>query len=319
MKLKFSASLAVMAMCALTSCHHKGLCFDEPTNPSKLINVVFDWTDAPDACPESMALYLYPSGGKEPIRFSLNGRDGGTIRIPADSYDALALNNDNTDWARLRDVDAKSQFSLYTQSLTPTAPGGEFADAVRSYTELAGWEAAVCNPQMFWDGHTDNFVVTSTPEPQTLVVRMAEDVCHYTVEVRDVEGLDNLDGQSVTAVLSSMSDGAIIYLRQGSTFPASIAFYLKGAEQQRLLSDEFLTFGESPETNSPHALTILVKQADNTLKPYSFDVTDQIHQASDPRHVHIIVTGLKIPAKPVAGGFTVNVEAWDDEYIPMKM
>lgn len=49
--------LAVMLLPLFTACEHKDLCYDHPHSAS--VEVVFDWTEAPDAHPATMSLYLY--------------------------------------------------------------------------------------------------------------------------------------------------------------------------------------------------------------------------------------------------------------------
>lgn len=56
--------VSVFTILLLTSCEHKDLCYDH--SDATEIQVVFDWTNAPDATPETMRLYLFPVGGGTP-------------------------------------------------------------------------------------------------------------------------------------------------------------------------------------------------------------------------------------------------------------
>lgn len=55
--------LATMLLPLLTACEHKDLCYDH--SHTTQLEVVFDWTEAPDANPATMSLYLYPEDGSE--------------------------------------------------------------------------------------------------------------------------------------------------------------------------------------------------------------------------------------------------------------
>ena len=84
--------LAVMLLSLLAACEHKDLCYDH--SHTTQVEVVFDWTEAPDADPATMSLYLYPEDGSEPMRYEFTDRTGGTITVPIGVYDALCVNSD---------------------------------------------------------------------------------------------------------------------------------------------------------------------------------------------------------------------------------
>ena len=60
----------------------------------------------------------------------------------------------------------------------------------------------------------------------------------------------------------------------------------------------------------------------NDGKKYSFtyDVTAQIHEAPDPKNVHIVLDGLPLP-KPIdnGGGFAPTVDDWNTEEVEISM
>lgn len=49
------------ALLLLAACDKKELCYEHPHNA--LVQVEFDWTEAPKANPATMSLYLFPEGG----------------------------------------------------------------------------------------------------------------------------------------------------------------------------------------------------------------------------------------------------------------
>ena len=85
-------TIAAACILSTTSCEHKNLCYDHAH--TGIVNVVFDWRNAPNAAPKSMSCYLFPTDGGEVLRYEFTDRNGGAIRVPAGRYDALCLNSD---------------------------------------------------------------------------------------------------------------------------------------------------------------------------------------------------------------------------------
>lgn len=75
-KLFLRILLAATVIASSSSCEHKDLCMDHTHTVS--LNVIFDWRNAPDAAPASMALYLYSELGGEPLRYDFTDRRGGS-------------------------------------------------------------------------------------------------------------------------------------------------------------------------------------------------------------------------------------------------
>ena len=105
--------ILTLAALSLTSCRHKDLYMEEEMTSQ--LQVVFDWRDAPEANPESMALYLYEEDGYRPMRFIFSNKDGGLIKAPFGTRHAICINADNTDWARIRSHENVETLEIYTQ------------------------------------------------------------------------------------------------------------------------------------------------------------------------------------------------------------
>ena len=102
----------LMITMGLSGCHHKDLLNE--VAPTGEPEIVFDWTDVPDANPASMGAYLYGENQEELIRFIFTGRDGGPVRLPVDRYCGIAINTDNASWLRMRNHEDIDKFELYT-------------------------------------------------------------------------------------------------------------------------------------------------------------------------------------------------------------
>ena len=74
--------LLSLAMILSDSCTHKNLNDDAPTTIADNVEVVFDWSKAPDTEASTMNLYLY-SDQHEVMNHWFNNNKGGTIKSNA--------------------------------------------------------------------------------------------------------------------------------------------------------------------------------------------------------------------------------------------
>jgi len=86
------------------------------------------------------------------------------------------------------------------------------------------------------------------------------------------------------------------------------------------LTADFLVFGQTGSDGPPHKLVIYVIMADGSKNYYTFNVTDQVDNAADPRYVHIVLDGLPLP-KPIVngGGFKPSVDEWQNVEVDVPM
>lgn len=310
--------LLLPALLSMTSCHHKELL--EGSGESKLINVVFDWRDDPEAAPGSMALYLYPADGGTPLRYEFSGREGGVIKVPFGVYDAMCMNSDNTSWLHLSDTDERSTFGLYVGKLTSVSSEGEYVDVMQRCGHQTDGNDVAENPRDLWTGSFDAFEVEKNPYSQTLTIIPEYALCHYTVDIYDVKDIDKLNGHSLPAILTGMSEGIDALTRTSSTFHISSPLLLQTATRSNgSLHAEFLTFGEDAKGCPTHQIHVLTELSDGTWKRTSTDVTRQVHEAADPKNVHILIRGLQIPNIQNGGGLTADVDEWESENISLRM
>ncbi len=287
---------------------------------SSRLQVVFDWTNAPDATPESMALYLYDETGSAPLRYIFDNQFGGEIKAPFGTHHAIYMNADNTDWARMRNASNIESLVIYTmdaedlreQNLeTATVPRARGAES----------ERMAATPSMMWGNRTNNLVVAPHTGTQTITLYPQEVACHYIVDVYDVENLDGIMSTSIDATLSGMAEGYCYGTQNSTDTPVTMSFSLDSDVANSSLHGEFLTFGECTNTTAQHFLTIYMILTDGSRWWKSFDVTDQVTNAPDPTHVHIIVRGLPLPEPPSTPGAMIkpNVNEWEEVHIGMQM
>lgn len=317
MKRLSSYMLSIVALAALTSCNHKDLCFDHTHTQN--VKVVFDWRNAPDAAPQSMELHLYDASTNESARFSFSGRDGGPIHIQGGKYNGLCLNNDNTDWAQFRNISDIETFEIYTMDAPTLQAYGLLSRAVPR-AEGTENERMAATPQMVWCDRQDAIDIPIDATDKTITLYPEEAVCHYTVDIDSIQNMDYLSGSSLDATLSGMAEGYLQGQKSATDTKVTMPFELLADSDKGNLHAEFLTFGESPVTKNPHMLTVYMILSDGSKWYYTFDVSQQIYNAPDPRHVHIIIHGLKLP-KPMSasGGLKPDVNDWNTDYVDITM
>ena len=82
------------------------------------------------------------------------------------------------------------------------------------------------------------------------------------------------------------------------------------------VTGRFYTFGHHLENPDPHRMVFYVVMDDGSKYCYKdtekLDVTTQVHEAPDFRHVHIIIDGLDLP-QPIENGhgFDMTVDDWE--------
>ena len=293
-----------MICLVLQSCEHKELCYHHPH--TKTISVAFDWRDAPNASPEGMCVFFYPLEGEDtqPRRFDFSGKEGGTIDIQEGKYRVLCYNND-TEALLVRGADSFDTHEGYTRegSIFESVYGSRANQAPRA-KDTEDERVVIC-PDMMWGCTALDVEITDTgisylcfPESekdkwiglppitdeQVITLYPHELVCTYTYEVRNAKNL-----KYVTKMCGSLSS------------MAPSIFFTGG----------FLTFGHNEKNTRHHKMVLYVWFSDGSKYYYTFDVTDQIHNAPDKRHVHIILEAPEFP-QPIANGngFQPSVDDW---------
>ncbi len=311
--------LGCLLALSAASCHHKDLYFPEPQLTSHL-QVVFDWQKAPDAEPESMAAYLFDSDGHEPLRFIFDNKTGGEIKAPAGIRHILFMNSDNTDWICMRNNEYIETMELYTLDATGLAAQGLEIESVPRSRDAES-ERMASTPGMLWGGRSDGHNIIPNAGNQTITLYPDELICHYTVDVLDVDNIDGLASTSVDATLSGMADGYSLGGEAPTDSVVTMPFILSSDPAKESLHGEFLTFGECSHSTNTHLMTIYLLLSDGSRWWHTYDVTDQVSTAPDPRHVHIVVSGLPLPERPKGGGTSVSpdVNEWQVVNIGLNM
>ncbi|MBD5369390.1 MAG: DUF5119 domain-containing protein [Bacteroides sp.] len=309
--------MPTMIAASLTACHHKDLCYEHVHRVD--INVVFDWQNALDATAKSMALYMYDTESGEHLRYIFDNNQGGPLSIPFGTYNGLCLNSDDTDWAIIRNEDDINSFEIYTadaEALETTGLSTRTMPRARA-TEV---ERVARTPGMIWSDRQDQIYLPETTTNKTITFYPDEDICHYTVDIYDVDNIEAIEGTSLDGTISGMAEGYLHGKKITTDNSVTMPFVMTVDRDNSSLHGEFLTFGECCTTARTHTMTVYMYLDDGSKKYYNFDVTDQVTGAADPRHVHIVIHGLSIP-NPLTetGGFIPDVDDWEAVYINLNM
>lgn len=160
---------------------------------------------------------------------------------------------------------------------------------------------------------------------QTVTLYPEELVCHYSVEFVDVENLKSAD-LHIDATISSLAGGYYPGRMTPTSESVSHTFTLTADDQLNSLRADFLTFGPPVGEERPHLICVYVALKNRTGNFYTFDVSDQVNKAPDPKHVDIRIYGLKLPelpddppSPPVEGGVSVEIDTWQTYHFDLKV
>lgn len=313
---RISYLLAILLL--LPCCVHKELCWDHPHTMS--VKVEFDWRDAPGADPDGMCVYFYPVGGGSGYRFDFKGTEGGEVNLTVGEYLVLCYNND-TEAVQFYNTDDFATHGGFTREGNPLEPMyGNAASYSVPKADGAEDERVVICPDMLW-GSSDTEVEIVDKAENVVTLYPHEMVCTYTYEVRNVKNLEHL--QQMSGTLSGMSGMLTFSSEELDDECVTIPFGASSDGVSRV-TGEFYTFGHHPENEEPHNMVFYAVMDDG--KKYCFkgadnlDVTSQIHEAPDQRHVHIIIDGLDLP-EPIEGesGFDPSIDDWEVVEVEIEM
>ena len=341
------AMLVAVVALGFASCEHKDLCYHHPHTIK--LKVQYDWQYAPDADTEGMCIFFYPVNGGSYYRFDFNefgteqetGRSkpiGGEIEIPAGEYYVITYNN-NTEGVQFGGITEYGTHEAYTRNGDLFEPVTSVSTSFIPRAEGTEDERTVITPDMMWGAspkevitvpeHGSSYiheVIDSSMDGPLLTIEAEEEVvftfaprelvCTYTYEIRNVKNIDQLT--QCCASLSSMSGSMNMSTGELGKECVTLPFAAIPYRNENTIKGGFYTFGHHEDNANPHRMLLYVWLKDGKKYYYgknseNFDVTDQIHNAPDKRHVHIIIDGLDLP-EPIENGegFSPEVDDWGD-------
>ena len=326
MKLPFNRfPIAVLSLPLLLSsgCTHKDLNDDAPTTIAENVDVIFDWSKAPDNTASTMVLYLY-SDHHEVMNYWFNNNKGGIIKTYGGKHTAVFHSNDDPYIHYIRKQSSHDGIEIYTDETAVLIGQGISARGLPRAEGTEG-EPLRFTPSMIYGGQQSDIDLKVSSLYQTLTLFPEELVCHYSVEFVDVENIQSADLR-IDATISSLAGGYYPGLMKASSEPVSHTFTLTADIEQKSLYSEFLTFGIPDGEPRSHKIGLYIALRNRTGNFYAFDVSEQVNNAPDPRNVNIKVYGLKLPelppeppTPPGGGGVSVEVDTWETFHFDIKV
>jgi len=304
------------------------------------LRLAFDWRDAPEASPKGMVVWFYPIDDTEgeSIRFDFSGMEGGELKVPAGKYNVISYNND-TELSRIGGSGAFLSHHAYTRegSILEPSSGILSSRTDNQPPRPAGTEGerVVVSPDEIWGCNALEVEVTEQGVSYLCFPLEEKDdwygkppivtehvitlyphdlICHYSYEVRNVKNLESVTNMS--AVLTGMSPELYFHDESLSSECISIPLTAYKADDTTIRG-EFLTFGHNTGNEAPHRFGLYIwlrggKTAFYGKDEESFDVTDQVHAASNPRRVHFIIDGLELPSVVSDEGWDATFDDWNN-------
>ena len=301
-----------LTLLTMTSCYQKELCYTHPHTQD--VNVVFDWKNDPTAKPATMSLYTFTKDEGKDMRYEFTDYHGGKAKIALGVYDALCINSDGPR-NYFRNIEKRETFEVYTQD----------AKKIESISEMvvnlprargAENERVVFHPDKVWSDVTQlPFVLTQNEGIQnviqTLTLYPKPLFCTYTVEIRNAKNLQHIKGLSAT--LSSLAGGIMAVTGAPTEELVTVAFDVRKYQNGTSIHGSFRNFGYNYRlSNIKNILMMYALLDDGSRKFVTYDVTDQVRKAPDPRHVHIILDGFSVtPYIGNGSGFRPTVSGWE--------
>lgn len=307
-------ALCIMNCALATSCNTDELCYNHPHDGKFYIH--FDWSDAPEATPSGMRVWFYPLTGADSYTVDLSATDD-NVEIRELDYHILAHNN-GTEWLTFTGTDAYHTHTITTRDGGLLEPMGAAYRASTLSNDNDDSRIAVA-PEPVYSVGVENITVH---HGDGLTLKPQARHCHYTYEFRNVGSLKHV--AHISAAISGMADGINLVSGEHSTTTCTIPVEAGAGSDGTSIVGSFYTFGHHPDITAPHRMSLYVVMDDGKQYKYVtgdyLDVTSQIHDAPDPRNVHIIINGLELPTAIENGsGFTVDLNDWEDVNYDIEM
>lgn len=283
--------------------------------------MAFDWSNAPDANPKSMSLFLFPIEGGTPYRFDLNGHDGGTIEVEAGTYHAVCINNDKQAITFLGD-ESFNTLEIFSPEATIIQLGSAFSVSPYELPKASDTEnqPLVQQPPLLWSDAVYNLSIDADSLQFVMTPKSIVDT--YKVTIAHINNARYI--QSLSATVSDLADGyfpgVTTHNDNRTTIPLALTHNVELSNAEGM----FHTYGHCAETSRNHKLMLYAIMADGKKYYYEYDVTNQMHLPADTDNIrHITVDLLDLPESTGSGdlgsGLGPSINDWEHIDIELPM
>ena len=305
---------AGMALLSATACEHKELCYDHPHTAT--LHVEFDWQQAPDATPSLMEVYFFPRSGGQPQRFAFH-HTGGEVDLLPGTYDALCLNTGGSA-NRYRGTDTWSTFEVYTRDASLLEGMDVLVTAEPPRPSGTEGQSGGLEPDSLWTACREELTVDVSAGKQTLVFTPRQVHTNFTFRITGAENLTHV--KAISGSLSGLSRGYFVGTETYNEETVCVPFAARHDNSSEVTGSFRGFCPDRTASGLPHKFVIYILLDDGSSWYYTYDVTDQVNHAPDPRNIHLELDGLPLPA-PVTdeGGMNAGVDGWDNVEVDLPM
>lgn len=290
----------------LGACSQRELCYDHShVSP---VSIEFDWSQAPDAMPNTMVVWFFSVSSGENYRFELTN-DGSSTRSGFDSHVKVrpgtyrVLCHNGTTDNNSEEGSAFDDYRLVTFKDAILAPMNRSEDAPLP-EQAAGQPVKAQSSTVY--AHALESAVTVEPSAATeMRIRLVpvEVTSVYDVVITGVENL-RADTEA-SAVITGLAEAWSVGKSQPDGAEVIVPFRLDHCGSD-CLRGSVVVFGD----NVPHDVRHYLRVYTSYKYYYDYDVTDQMHGAAGSRHLEIDLHGLKLPVS--GDGMSPGVNDWND-------
>lgn len=311
----FYCALCIINCALLSSCRHKGFCYDHP-HGDIFVEVEYDDDNDPDDIAylnqyvNATRLMAFNNETGEAILASDIARKTNRLLLDANVYNFVALN------AGTQSISFNEQEGFYgylatTRQCTILEPFYA-SRAEGSDLDLGNGEPVVIEAEPLWAVGAE---AVRCNLGDTVRLKAIPLHCRYTYEMRNVEGLKGVT--RVSSFITGMSSGATLSSTTLVDNPVTVAVPAYISYDQKSIVGHFMCFGHNPRIDARHRMGLFVEMENGMkyklIQGEHFDVTKQVVNAPNRRRVHIIIDGVKIPTSTDAdAGFDITVGPWGD-------
>lgn len=310
-----AGAVLLLFLLGTTGCTQRELCYDHShVSP---VTIEFDWSQAPDAAPNTMVVWFFSTTSGERYRFEITGSGTAArsqfdsrIQVRPGTYRVLCHNGttDNNAEEGLTFDDYRivtySDAVLSPMNRSENAPLPDSADSqpVRAAASTVY-------------AHTLDGPVTIEPASEIETHIRFTPVEATSVYDITITGVKNLTADTeASAVITGLAEAWSAAYSRPTGAEATIPFELTHCGTE-CLRGTLVTFGD----NAPHDVRHCLRVYTSYKYYYDFDVTEAIHKAGNSKHIEINLNGIKLPVND-QGGMNPGVDGWEDaEEIELPM
>ncbi len=296
----------VLSMLLLAGCEQRELCYDH--SHSSNVRLVFDWSEAPDADPKTMVVYFFPVDNSQPTRVELSGngvaaRSGfdANVKVPAGMYYIVCHNGETEN--NIESGSAFSDYHLTTYDDKLLSPMNRSDNAPRP--DNTDKQLVRAQASRLYGYTTPEPMLLETTKGKSTVIVLTPRRKSATVNVR-IDNVSNMvAGMEFCGIISGLAEGWYPSADRPGGREVIVPMLLVPDGTSSLKGTAEI-FGD----NAPHDIQHMFRLYTSVKYYYDFDVTDQIHSATDPYNIDITLSGVTLPE--INDGMGVSVKDWGE-------